>query len=68
MPCTGCIFAELATGQPIFPGRSNIDQLWLILRCFGRLSPRQMQLAGNNSKMAALRSPAANEVKSLEKK
>jgi len=26
----GCIFAEMATGLPLFPGRSDIDQLFKI--------------------------------------
>lgn len=28
----GCIFAEMATGHPLFPGRSDIDQLFKIFQ------------------------------------
>ena len=28
----GCIFAEMATGLPLFPGRSDIDQLFKIFQ------------------------------------
>jgi serine/threonine protein kinase len=28
----GCIFAEMATGMPLFPGRSDIDQLFKIFQ------------------------------------
>ncbi len=29
---TGCMLVELATGAPLFPGESDIDQLWLIIK------------------------------------
>ncbi|GAB5569884.1 cyclin-dependent kinase-like 4 [Prionailurus iriomotensis] len=32
---TGCVFAELLTGQPLWPGRSDVDQLYLIIRTLG---------------------------------
>lgn len=31
----GCLFAELFTGQAIWPGRSDVDQLYLICRTLG---------------------------------
>eukprot|EP00656_Telonema_subtile_P035313 TRINITY_DN39293_c0_g1_i2.p1 TRINITY_DN39293_c0_g1~~TRINITY_DN39293_c0_g1_i2.p1 ORF type:complete len:297 (-),score=65.50 TRINITY_DN39293_c0_g1_i2:258-1148(-) len=31
----GCIFAELATGRPLFPGNSDNDQLYRIFRVLG---------------------------------
>jgi len=34
----GCIFAELLTGQPIFPGNSDIDQICKIREKLGSLS------------------------------
>lgn len=30
--CAGCMVVEMQTGQPLFPGTSDIDQLWLILK------------------------------------
>ncbi|GLC47553.1 hypothetical protein PLESTB_000000500 [Pleodorina starrii] len=33
----GCTLAELASGQPLFPGKSTGEQLWRIMRCFGPL-------------------------------
>jgi hypothetical protein len=38
----GCIFAELSTGKPLFPGKTAHDQLWLILKAIGRLSDKQV--------------------------
>ena len=34
----GCLFSEMLTGEPLFPGESDIDQLYFITKCFGRLS------------------------------
>ena len=31
----GCVFAELITGQPLWPGRSDLDQLYLIRKTLG---------------------------------
>ena len=42
-PPTGCLLAELVTRLPLFPGESDQDQLYLILKCYGRLSAQQME-------------------------
>lgn len=31
----GCLLSEMLTGEPLFPGESDIDQLYLITKCFG---------------------------------
>ena len=31
----GCVFAELINGQPLWPGRSDLDQLYLIRKTLG---------------------------------
>ena len=31
----GCVFAELITGQPLWPGKSDLDQLYLIRKTLG---------------------------------
>ncbi|CAO2604352.1 Cyclin-dependent kinase-like 4 [Lemmus lemmus] len=31
----GCVFAELLTGHPLWPGQSDVDQLYLIIRTLG---------------------------------
>ncbi|EGF79241.1 hypothetical protein BATDEDRAFT_30255 [Batrachochytrium dendrobatidis JAM81] len=33
---TGCIFAEILTGQPLYPGDTDIDQLYRIMKCLGK--------------------------------
>lgn len=36
----GCVFAELITGQALWPGRSDVDQLYLIQRTLGKQQHR----------------------------
>nr|KAG5714477.1 hypothetical protein BaRGS_006923 [Batillaria attramentaria] len=45
----GCVFAELLTGSPLWPGRSDVDQLYLIRKTLGDLIPRHMQIFSNNA-------------------
>jgi len=33
----GCILEEMLTSQPLFPGNSDIDQLYRIMKCLGML-------------------------------
>ncbi|KAJ2940412.1 hypothetical protein O0L34_g91 [Tuta absoluta] len=40
----GCLFAEMLTGDPLFPGDSDIDQLALIVKIVGKLAPRHQQV------------------------
>lgn len=40
----GCILGELSDGQPLLPGESDIDQLFLIQKVLGPLPPLLMNL------------------------
>ena len=40
----GCIFAEIMTGNPLFPGDSDIDQLYKITQINGHLCMRHKRL------------------------
>lgn len=33
----GCLFSEMLTGEPLFPGESDIDQLFIIIKLLGKL-------------------------------
>ena len=37
MWAVGCIMGELIDGQPLFPGDSDIDQLFVIQKLLGKL-------------------------------
>lgn len=32
----GCLTMEMLTGQPLFPGESDLDQIYQIIRCIGK--------------------------------
>lgn len=44
----GCVFAELLSGQPLWPGKSDVDQLYLIQRTLGDLIPRHKHIFSTN--------------------
>ncbi len=40
------------TGEPLFPGDSDVDQLWLILKCMGQLPPAYAGMLSRNEYFA----------------
>lgn len=34
---TGCLYSEMVTGQPLFPGESDVDQLYRITKTLGKM-------------------------------
>lgn len=44
----GCVFAELVRGDALWPGRSDVDQLYLIRRTLGDLLPRHLTIFSQN--------------------
>jgi cyclin-dependent kinase-like len=40
----GCVFSELLTGQPLWPGGSDVDQLHLIIQMHGDLIPQHVKI------------------------
>ncbi|XP_057314086.1 cyclin-dependent kinase-like 3 isoform X2 [Hydractinia symbiolongicarpus] len=54
----GCILGELSDGQPVFPGESEIDQLYVIQKLIGPLPPSQMHLFNINTRFRGLKFPA----------
>eukprot|EP00657_Telonema_sp_P-1_P005266 TRINITY_DN22514_c0_g1_i1.p1 TRINITY_DN22514_c0_g1~~TRINITY_DN22514_c0_g1_i1.p1 ORF type:complete len:173 (-),score=74.22 TRINITY_DN22514_c0_g1_i1:13-531(-) len=64
----GCIMGELIDGQPLFPGESEIDQLYLIQRVLGPLTPEQMELFLRNPRFLGLKFPDMTRPETLEKR
>jgi len=64
----GCIMGEIIDGNPLFPGESEMDQLYVIQKVLGPL-PHQMQDAFNkNPRFVGLRFPDVSHPETLKKK
>ncbi|KAH9495461.1 Cyclin-dependent kinase-like 2 [Bulinus truncatus] len=64
----GCLLSEMLTGEPLFPGDSDIDQLYHIIRCFGNLPTRHREVFHRNPLFVGMRLPEVKDVTSFEKK
>lgn len=64
----GCILGELSDGQPVFPGESEIDQLYVIQKLIGPLPPAQMHLFNMNHRFRGLKFPAITTPLTLKKR
>ncbi|KAI8424798.1 hypothetical protein MSG28_006730 [Choristoneura fumiferana] len=45
----GCVFAELLSSEALWPGKSDLDQLYLIRKTLGDLLPRHMTIFSQNT-------------------
>ncbi|NWT55730.1 CDKL2 protein, partial [Erythrocercus mccallii] len=64
----GSLITEMLTGEPLFPGDSDIDQLFHITKCLGNLIPRQQELFYKNPLFAGVKLPEVKELEPLEKR
>ncbi|XP_071282162.1 cyclin-dependent kinase-like 1 isoform X3 [Agelaius tricolor] len=64
----GCVFAELLSGMPLWPGKSDVDQLYLIRRTLGDLIPRHQQVFSTNQFFSGVRIPDPEIMEPLEVK
>jgi len=64
----GCVFAELITGQALWPGRSDVDQLYLIRKTLGDLLPRHLEIFSKNPFFKGLSIPEPEVLEPLEVK
>uniref|UniRef100_A0A5K3EXN9 cyclin-dependent kinase n=2 Tax=Mesocestoides corti TaxID=53468 RepID=A0A5K3EXN9_MESCO len=64
----GCVFAEMLTRVPLWPGRSDLDQLYLITRNLGNLLPQQQKTFLTNSYFSGVVLPRPQTVEPLEAK
>lgn len=62
----GCVFAELMSGQALWPGRSDVDQLYLIRKTLGDLIERHMKVFSNNKFFEGLTIPTPTTMDPLE--
>ena len=64
----GCILAEITNGIPLFPGESDIDQLFHIIKCFGRITNRQALVFKKNPLYHGIELPNPVELDTLERR
>ncbi|XP_069042600.1 cyclin-dependent kinase-like 1 isoform X2 [Lepisosteus oculatus] len=64
----GCVLAELLAGAPLWPGRSDVDQLYLIRRTLGDLIPRHQQVFRSNVFFSGVSIPEPDTTEPLEKR
>ncbi|XP_014219101.1 cyclin-dependent kinase-like 1 isoform X3 [Copidosoma floridanum] len=62
----GCVYAELIRGEALWPGKSDVDQLYLIRRTLGDLLPRHMAIFQQNEFFAGITLPAPQTLTPLE--
>ncbi|XP_054714546.1 cyclin-dependent kinase-like 4 isoform X2 [Uloborus diversus] len=64
----GCVAAELIRGEALWPGKSDVDQLYLIRRTLGELIPRHMQIFKKNDFFSGVTIPEVDVRETLESK
>lgn len=64
----GCVFAELIRGEALWPGRSDVDQLYLIRKSLGDLLPRHLQIFSQNEFFKGIILPIPSTLEPLETK
>eukprot|EP00798_Chlamydomonas_sp_ICE-L_P004832 gene4833-34582_t len=62
----GCLFVEMLTGKPLFPGRSQHEQLYLELRALGMMTDRQRELLEADSHFSCFCPPPESSADLLE--
>jgi cyclin-dependent kinase-like len=68
MWAVGCIMGELIDGQPMFPGESEIDQLYIIQKVLGPLTSDQMEMFLRNPRFLGLKFPDMTRPETLQRK
>ena len=64
----GCLLVELLSGEPLFPGDSDIDQIYHITKCLGNLITYHRELFNTNYLFRGLRMPIIRRVNSIEQR
>jgi len=62
----GCVVAEMMTGRPLWPGTSDIDQLYRIVQNLGSLTSRFQDTFQNNTYFAGLKVPSQEGIQTKD--
>jgi serine/threonine protein kinase len=68
MWAVGCIFGELIDGNPMFPGENELDQLFLIQKCLGPLTPDHYETFLKNQRFLGMKFPDIHTLDSIDKR
>ncbi|KAK7083901.1 Cyclin-dependent kinase-like 1 [Halocaridina rubra] len=64
----GCVLAEMVRGEALWPGKSDVDQLYLIRKTVGDLLPHHMQIFKNNEFFRGMSIPEPDTMETLDAK
>jgi cyclin-dependent kinase-like len=64
----GCIMGELTDGEPLFPGESEIDQLYVIQKIMGVLTYELQELFQKNPRFVGFKFPDLSKPETLERR
>lgn len=64
----GCVLAELVRGEAIWPGKSDVDQLYQIQCTIGELLARHLQIFKSNEYFQGITLPQPQQAQPLEHK
>lgn len=64
----GCLVGEILCGDPLFPGDSDIDQLYHIIKCFGNLIPHHKEVFSKNPMFSGAKLPEVQKSQTLQMK
>ena len=64
----GCVIAEMIDGQPVFGGENDLDQLYLIQKCLGPLTPQHNEYFLKNPKFIGMKFPEIHTLESIERR
>ncbi|XP_076161644.1 cyclin-dependent kinase-like 4 [Ptiloglossa arizonensis] len=62
---TGCLYSEMVTGQPLFPGESDVDQLYRITKTLGGLCTKHQTIVNHNRAGRLLKHASVDELTEL---
>jgi len=64
----GCIMGELVDGQPVFPGESEVDQIYVTQKVLGSLTTAQMEIFSKNERFIGLKIPQVTRPETIFKR
>ncbi|CAG5929445.1 unnamed protein product [Menidia menidia] len=64
----GCLLMEMLTGQALFPGDSELDQIFHIVKCFGNLVTHHQELFYRNPVFSGVKLPECSGTVPLQQR